>query len=156
MTFTDLPKNLIKDVQSFLEDNFKEESKETEESEVAETCDSEHTKLEEGISIPPSGLASLEPCSAIGARQTPEIAKHVDVICDTDALNSTKTYRLLVQYPNGRPEFIPPLSLPAAPSLELLLDIVAELPDSEMLIQAVAQAAVLPSDLAQYKGNDRE
>ena len=101
--------------------------------------------------------ASPEPSSAIGHRLSAEAPKHVDVLKDSDILSGSHTYRLLVQFVNGRPEILPPLVLPGAPSVEALIDIAQALPDSNGAIaRALADALDVPSERPEHKGNDRE
>ena len=79
---------------------------------------SKHNKNEsvnEGISVSPDNLASTEPNSALGQRDS-EYPKHVDVVKEDDfrplSASGTKTegYRLLIQYStNTRPQFVPEL-----------------------------------------------
>lgn len=119
-----------------------------------------HNKtIKENIAISPEELASPEPRSAIGQTNSEEIRvpKHVDVVKEDDfrplAANGTKTegYRLLVQYStNTRPEFIPSLDLPAAPTLEALA---AMAPTSQEVLDAIARASDVPHERPVNKGN---
>lgn len=110
-----------------------------------------------GVSISAHELASPEPSSAIGARQDVEMPKHADVIGDVDPLTGKEAgFRLLIQYPNSRAEFLPPTSLPAAPSLDALLDLAGALPGADILVAAIANAMDVPANQPQYQGNDKE
>lgn len=101
--------------------------------------------------------ASAEPSSAIGHRREVEAPKHADVILDTDILKDARTFRLMVQYPNARPEFIPSVELPGAPSLEALGELVSEMNDPDGVIsKAIAEAMDLPSQRPEYIGNDKQ
>ncbi len=144
-------------------DNFKNEYGEEKGEEVlyAKAWDMYNKKesVNENIAIPPSELANPEPRSAIGQR-TSAPPKHVDVVQEDDfrptsaeGLHSTG-YRLLIQYStNERPEFWPPLSLPAAPTLEALG---AMCPGDVECSEALARAASRPCNDPHFKGNDRK
>jgi len=117
----------------------------------------ESISLGENIAIDPSDLASSEPRSAIGQRNS-EMPKHVDIVKEDDfrpiSAGGTRTegYRLLLQYStNTRPQFVPELSLPAAPTLEALS---AMIPGSAEVVEAIANALNLPHLRPAYKGNE--
>lgn len=98
--------------------------------------------------------ASPEPSSAIGHRIGVESPKHADVIKDT-SLQTGDQFRLMLQFVNSRPEFIPPVSLPGAPSVEALGELVAEYDDDNGVIsKALADALDVPSERPAHRGND--
>jgi len=99
---------------------------------------------------------SPEPLAAIGARSGLENPKHVDIIKDIDVVSGINTYRLLINYVNGRPEIIPSVDLPGAPSVEALADLVSGFEDVDGVInQAIADALDVPSERPVYRGNDK-
>lgn len=130
---------------------FHKERNEEDELEFELGEEDEKEKVEESCCY-----ASDEPSSAIGHRLDYEQPKHCDVLKDSDAINGTTAYRLLLQFVNGRPEIIPPLTLPGAPSVEALIDIVSDLPDDNGVISnALGEALDEPAKRPQYKGNDK-
>lgn len=137
-----------------------EKEKELEEDDIPGQDDSQFHKEEEDKEeeekLEESCYASPEPCSAIGHRQGYELPKACDVLKDSDVLSGTTTYRLLLQFVNGRPEILPPLTLPGAPSVEALLDIVGDFSDPNGVIDnAIADALDVPSERPEHKGNDK-
>lgn len=170
--FNDLPEDLIKAVEQVISDTVKIDDKKEDEIKEGEdevvphesdcTCESCPSKeVKEGVAISPSEVASTEPNSAVGVRNSgSEAPKHVDIVRETDMRPTgpegvkTEGFRLLIQYAtNKRSEFVPELSLPAAPSIEALL---ALAPGSAEVVSAIMAALDEPHNRPQFSGQNEE
>ena len=143
----------LKDIKEFFEENDMSEDKVNE----VTTTDLAQDELDNN---PNSIDASPEPNSAVGFRREEEAAKQVDVLFDADyrdiaSGSSSIGYRLMIQYPSGKSEFLPPAGLPPAKEIEDLRILCEILPERtrDLCLTALAHATVRPSDLPQYSGN---
>lgn len=87
----------------------------------------EKSVVKENVAI---GSTELATNGAVGvADASVALPKHVDVIKDSSPVTGQTEYRLLVQYAtNEGTQIIPPVSLPGAPSVQALRDVVEGLP----------------------------
>lgn len=105
--------------------------------------------LNEGISIPVSGIASSGPDSALYHRDVIDVPKRVDVIKDIQEMEGDEpitTYRLWCQYVKDS-VILPPMSEMGAENIEDLL--AYEIPG---VAEAVTKALDLPSNSEMFRG----
>lgn len=81
---------------------------------------------------------------------------HADVLKDSSPADGTTEYRLFAQFnTNTLPQIVPPVTLPGAPTIEALRDIVEGLPwYCEVCERALADASDLPHQRTEHAGVD--
>lgn len=122
-----------------------------EEAEDETKC--EEADITEAIAIAPDQLAHNK---AVGVRDaTKAHPVQADVIRDSSPLNGTTEFRMLVQFPtNERCVIVPPPTLPGAPSVAALKEVVEGLPYyCETITRALDAAASAPHNEPNFKGD---
>lgn len=114
-------------------------------------------ELDENMAITPDDAVNAQ--GGLNERDS-EMPKHVDIVKEDDCRPESaggkrvEGYRALLQYStNRRPEYVPSLDLPAAPTMEALA---AMLPGDEQTVAALANSLNLPSNQDKFKGNDKK
>lgn len=85
-----------------------------------------------------------------------QLPVHADVLRDSSPVDGTTEYRLFAQFnTNTLPQIVPPVTLPGAPTIEALKDIVEGLPwFCEVCERALADASDLPHQRPEHTGVD--
>lgn len=109
--------------------------------------------LNENVAIAPHELATN---GAVGVSDADaQMPVHVDVLKDSNPVDGSHEYRLFVQFnTNGMPSIVPPVTLPGAPTVESLRDIVEGLPYyGEAVEKALSEASDIPHERPEHKGS---
>lgn len=126
------------------------------ESSVSEDTTTEDTDdLKENVILTPDQLHTN---TAVGVRDVNKAMPiHADVLKDSSPMDGKTEYRLFVQFnTNTLPIIVPPVTLPGAPSVEALKQVVEGLPYyGEAIQNALVNATDVPASQPQFKGNDR-
>lgn len=120
---------------------------------TTEDCGKEHKDITENIAIAPDQLASN---GAVGVRDSAQRTPvHADVLRDTSVVENKTEYRMLVQFPtNERSTIVPPVTLPGAPSVSALREIVEGLPYfCECMQKALENAQDVPHNQPAFRGD---
>jgi hypothetical protein len=129
-----------------VQNSWKEEAEEDEEK-------PEEEEIKEAIAIAPDELAHNK---AVGVRDaTKAHPVQADVIRDSSPVNGTTEFRMLVQFPtNERCVIVPPPTLPGAPTVSALKEIVEGLPYyCETITRALDAASSAPHNEPNFKGD---
>lgn len=118
---------------------------------LGEEDDSED-ELTESIALDADEIATNGAVGVTDAEK--QLPIHADVIKDSDVLEGKAEYRLFVQFnTNTMPQIVPPVTLPGAPTIDALRDIVDGLPwFCDVCEKALADAADVPHERPEHAG----